>query len=178
MKLRPIMAVFVLALLFSSAVASDVPASAGSIRELLVITGSRAKTERLFARFDDIAKATMQQAMNGETPSPAQKKVMDRAVQRVRAALQEEVGWGKIEPLLVEAYQKVLTEEEVAGMVTFYKSKAGIAALEKLPVAMEGVQEVLQVKIRSASKKFEELTSVSLSEVKAELAKAEAEAEK
>jgi hypothetical protein len=61
--------------------------------------------------------------------------------------MREEMSWEKLEPMYYEIYQKALTQDEVDGMVAFYKTKAGQALVKKMPGLMQEVMTSVQAKL-------------------------------
>lgn len=79
----------------------------------------------------------MQQAMAGYTPTAEQQAVIDDMGQKMAALIKQEMRWEVIEPKMVDLYRQSFTEEEVAGMLAFYKTPAGQAVIKKMPLVMQ-----------------------------------------
>ena len=60
-------------------------------------------------------------ALSEELPS----KVLD--------LISDRVSWQKMKPAMAELYSETFSEEEIDGMLSFYKSPAGQATLNKMP---------------------------------------------
>ena len=56
---------------------------------------------------------------------------------RMVALVQGEFAWEKLEPMYLRIYKESFTEEEVAGMLSFYKTPAGQAVIYKMPALMQ-----------------------------------------
>jgi hypothetical protein len=52
--------------------------------------------------------------------------------------------WQKLKPEYVKLYAEVFTEEEIEGMVAFYKTPAGHAMIEKMPALLSKSMEIGQ----------------------------------
>lgn len=50
---------------------------------------------------------------------------------KVEAVINNAMGWDKLRPLYIKLYMDAYTEEELDGIVTFYKSPAGQAMVSK-----------------------------------------------
>jgi hypothetical protein len=57
--------------------------------------------------------------------------------------MQGEIAWEKLEPMYLRLYKDSFSEEEIAGMLAFYKTPAGQAVIYKMPVLMQ--QTMLEV---------------------------------
>lgn len=49
----------------------------------------------------------------------------------------EDMGWEKLEPEFTRIYVTNFTQEEIDGLINFYKSPVGQAAINKMPLVME-----------------------------------------
>ena len=50
----------------------------------------------------------------------------------------------KLKPMFVQIYAELFTEEEINGIVSFYKSPAGKAMIEKMPQMMQRMMPMMQ----------------------------------
>jgi uncharacterized protein len=55
-----------------------------------------------------------------------------------------QIGWKAIEPEFARLYAAAFTEEELDGMLAFYKSPAGTALLEKMPDVSDQASKLMQ----------------------------------
>jgi hypothetical protein len=54
------------------------------------------------------------------------------------------MSWEKFKPAIVQIYAEVYTDEELDGILAFYRSPAGRAMLEKMPQLMSRTMAVAQ----------------------------------
>ncbi len=59
-------------------------------------------------------------------------------------AMKEVLDWNKLEPMYVRVYQKSFTQEEVDGLIAFYRTPAGQALINKMPVVMQNMMTEVQ----------------------------------
>lgn len=123
-----------LVLLFSSTTAIAAPASESSIKQLLAVTQTRKLLDGMRSQFDLLMTNAAQQALNGRTPTPRQQQAMTNMKNRMVALMQGELAWEKLEPMYLRLYSESFTEEEVAGMLSFYQTPAGQAIIYKMPM--------------------------------------------
>jgi hypothetical protein len=51
-----------------------------------------------------------------------------------------------MEPIYLRIYQKSLTQQEVDGMIAFYKTPAGKAVMDKMPIILQNsIEEMKQM---------------------------------
>jgi hypothetical protein len=106
----------------------------------------RAKIEEMFTilKMDSMMKQMMAQglaqgqqtvkAMMGDTPvTEADQKIIDGSLAKMVAAISDVISWEKLKPAYVDLYASAYSEEEVDGILTFYKSPVGQALLAKTP---------------------------------------------
>ena len=127
----------ILALCCPVAYAADVPASEASIKQLLEVVQAHKLVDNMMGQMDTAMKNVMQQVTQGEPVSPQTQKLYDKAQADVVAMMKEMLSWDKLEPVYLRVYQKSLNQQEVDGMVAFYKTPAGQALITKMPVIMQ-----------------------------------------
>jgi hypothetical protein len=156
------------ALTASAAFAADTPASEASIREVLQVTEARKLLDGMFPQIEATMKASMQQALKGHTPNPEQQHLIDKMTEKTMAMMHEEMSWEKLEPMYVRTYQKTFTQEELDGVLAFYKSPAGAALIKKMPVLMKEIMGDVQTMMGSMMQKIQAVTKETVEEIQAE----------
>jgi hypothetical protein len=113
----------------------------------------KAKIEELF-QLTDVERMlgqvlgqvrSMQTAQTERMTMSAEGRSRAREIQdRIQAVVARMLSWDKIKPQYVALYAETFTEEEIDGMLAFYKSPAGRAMLEKMPVLMQRSMAITQ----------------------------------
>jgi uncharacterized protein len=106
----------------------------------------RAKIEEMFTilKMDSLMKQMMDQglaqgrqaakSMMGDTPvTPADQKIIDDGLAKMVSVISDVISWEKLRPAYVDLYASAYTEEEIDGILTFYKSPVGQTLLAKTP---------------------------------------------
>jgi uncharacterized protein len=100
--------------------------------------------DRLMAQMMDNALqqvAAMTQQMSGNNATPENKARFDDFQKKVFKLIGDRMGWSAMEPAYVDLYARNFTDEELDGIIAFYKSPAGVALVEKLPsLTSQGTQ--------------------------------------
>lgn len=159
-----------LALLFAwsqTAVAADVPASEKSINELMSISGAHAMLDKSFAQIDAMMHETMSQATAGQTLNDEQKKIMNDMQSSMVGMLKEHLSWDTLQPVMEEVYRKSLTQEDVDGMLKFYKSPAGQALIAKMPVIMQNTMTIMQERMKTLMPRIQQLVHETADKIQA-----------
>ena len=146
--------------------ANDAPASDESIREMLAITDARNLLDTVKAQVEATMKATSQQATQGKATTPERQAVLDRKLAKMEAALDETLNWDNLEPLYLRTYRASFTQDELDGMVAFYRTPAGQAMIKKLPLVMQNVMAEMQDLLKPMQEKIQQIQRESLQELK------------
>jgi hypothetical protein len=137
-----------LVLMIGATVASAAPASPESVEDLLAITQMEAAVNGLYADVDKALDQQMTQIMSQARPSDAQREALEAMQRDIRAALKNELSWASLKPAYVQLYQESLTQEEVDGLLEFYRTPSGQALIHKMPVIMRKSLALSQDKVR------------------------------
>lgn len=156
-----------LALLLCSSSAFAAPASEGSIKQLLEIMQSQKLIDGMRAQFDSLMNNAIQQALKGKVPTPKQQQAITNMKTRMVGIMQGELAWDKLEPIYVRLYKESFTEEEITGMVAFYKTPAGQAVIHKMPGLMQKTMVEVQKITAGMSPKMQKVQEQFAAEMSA-----------
>ncbi len=113
------------------------PPSEASIKQSLVVMQARKSLDVMAGQLDAMMKNAMQQITQGQPVPPEAQKSFDKCRAEVVAVVQEQFTWEEMEPMYTRIYQKSFTQDEVDGMIGFYKTPAGQGMISKMPVVMQ-----------------------------------------
>lgn len=133
-------------------------------------SGKKARVEEFFrlARMEDTFKQATAQAMTyaksgviqqltAGKATPEDQKAIDEFRNKVEKVVENAMGWDKIRPLYIQLYADTYTEEELDGIVSFYKSPAGQAMVSKNFVLMKQASEIAQQRMATAIPELQNL---------------------
>lgn len=149
------------------ATAADTKPSESSLKELLTVTNCQQLMDSSFAQIDGMMRGQSAQAMQGKTPNAAQQAILDGFLAKGAALMREEFAWSKLEPVFLRIYAEALTQEEIEGMIAFYKTPAGQAAIKKMPVVMQKTMGEMQAIMGPFMQKFQQLGQETGAKLKA-----------
>lgn len=89
--------------------------------------------------------------------TPEQKKQIADFQQRVLKLVNEKLGWKALEPDFINLYASTYTEQELDGIIAFYKSPVGQKMLEKTPELMTKSTEITQQKMREVQPQLNQM---------------------
>ena len=118
--------------------------SAESVDRLLTVTRTEKMMDQVFAQMEAGMRQGMQQSLQGRTLSDEQRKVIDYAPTRFINVMRDELTWATIKTDVVKVYRETFTQAEIDALITFYSSPAGVAFVEKMPVAMQKSGALMQ----------------------------------
>ena len=139
--------------------AADAPASEASIQRLIEVTNARKTLDTVMAQMDDMMQSSMQQAMAGQQLTPEQEQIMSETQTKMANLLKDDMRWESLSPLFIEVYRKTFTEKEVAGMLAFYRSKAGQAVVAKMPQVTLGTTQAIQGRMTTLMPKLQKIAN-------------------
>ena len=107
-------------------------AKMANIEEIFKLTKVDRMQQAVFAQMQSMATAQLEKMPNRPKDTSEIQEVQDRMF----ALLLDRLSWTKIKPRYVSLYDETFTASEITGMLDFYKSPAGLAMLEKMPVLL------------------------------------------
>lgn len=160
-------AVLLTLLALQPAIAAETNASEASIRELMSLMDSRKLVEGTMAQVDAMMQGSMQHALKGQALTPDQQKILDQMRAKMLVLLKEQISWDALEPMMIDIYQKSFTEQEIRGMLDFYKSDAGKAVIAKMPLVMQHTMQAMQLRMGELMPKIDRLQQETIAQLKA-----------
>lgn len=158
-------------LLCPAAFAADSKPSDESIRELLAVSDVKKLTDDIAGQVDAIMALVVQQVTQGEQVeklAPEDQKIIDDMKAKMAAALKQEMKWENLETYYIQIYRETFTQDEVNGIVAFYKTPAGQATVKKTPVLMQKAMLETQTRMLSLMGQFEEIQKEALAKIEAQ----------
>ncbi len=122
-------------------------------------TSRRAKVQEMFdlmhmdRMMNQIMDTMMKQMtavsdqMMGNSVTPEVKAKVAAFQSQVVKVVEDQVGWKAMEPTLLNLYAQNYTDDELDGIIAFYKSPAGRSMLEKMPQLSAQSMQLTQQKL-------------------------------
>lgn len=148
------------------ALAVALPPSDQAIRQLLTVTETPKQVKSVTDQVSVMLLKGAVKSLQDQATTPAQRAVVERFQRQTTDILNEEFAWQKLEPLYLQLYRDALTQEEVDGMLAFYRTPAGQAAISKVPAANGKAMETIQGRMGPASQKLQAAHQQAVSELK------------
>ncbi len=144
------------------------PASDESIRQLLEVAQARKLVDSVMKQMDTLMLQTIQEATRGQQIPPKVQKQIDKSQAEVVGLLKDVLDWKKLEPMYIRVYQKTFSQQEVDGMIAFYKTPSGQAVIGKMPTVMQNTMEEMQAMMGPVLQKVQKMQQDVIAAMKAE----------
>jgi hypothetical protein len=132
-----------------------------SLNEMVKVMQVQKSIDLMVAQVSANMKAgmdqSMQQMLQGKEPTAEQKIATEKFQQKTNALFKEELSFSKMKDVYIQAYRDTFTQEEVDSIIAFYGSPAGKAMVEKIPVAMQKANTLLQSRMGPMMEKLQKL---------------------
>ncbi len=159
--------VLALALACSAAFAADTKPSEASIKELLTLSDAPKLIDGVMGQVDQMMKGMIAQNTKGQQLNAKQQAAIDAFQSKYSALMREEFSWAKIEPMYVRIYQNSLNQDEIDGMLAFYKTPAGQAVIKKMPALMQQIMAEMPAMMGPLMQKMQPLAQQLAADLKA-----------
>lgn len=148
-------------LLASSAVLparADDASKRAKVVELFQVLHVNRLTEQITSSVRNQMQASMRTLPGGGQMTPAQKKIVDDYQNKVMALVNQDMSWKVLEPQMIALYTSTYSEQEIEGILSFYKSPTGQAMLAKTPELTEKSMAISQGKLMALQPKISALS--------------------
>lgn len=149
-----VLAFFALLLVGANAWSENASPSDQVIKQLLDVTNARQLLDAVKEQLNSKITADRQALARGQTITSERQAVLDRANVRMQSAIDEFLDWDALLPMYMRLYRETFTEEELKGMLKFYKSAAGQALVKKMPLLTHNMLDEIQNSMKPASIKM------------------------
>jgi len=161
----------VLALLCPVLYAADTPPSDASLKQLLEVAQGHKALDAVMTNMDGMMNNVFQQVTAGQKVTREMQGIFDKARTEIGAMCKEELTWEKMEPIYLRIYRKSLSQSEVDGMIAFYKTPAGQAVINKVPVIVQNTMAEVTQMMGPMMQRAEQMQKDLVAELQAEKAK-------
>ena len=140
-------------LIFSSSLYAEQNTKQQKIDELIKVMNLDSMVDSMYGQVEGMMKG-MSDQMGGK---PSEQTIFDKYYGDMTTVLKTEMSWAKMQPMMVNVYDKHFSEQEIADMLAFYKTDTGQKILEKMPVVMQESMQMSQSLMKDAMPKIQTL---------------------
>src|ERR1700735_4573997 len=98
------------------------PPSDESINQLLELSKAGKLMDSVWGQMDGMMKASLQQLTKGKSLSTDEQAIMDRQQTKMMAIIKDDLSWDKMKEMFVQTYRETFSQEDIDGLIAFYKS--------------------------------------------------------
>jgi hypothetical protein len=146
------------------------PPTDDSINQLLELSKAEKLMDSVWAQLDSVMKSSMQQVTKGRPLSADEQTIMDKQQAKMIAIMKDELNWDKLKDGFVQVYRETFTQEEIDGIIAFYKSPAGQAFIDKQPELLKNSMALMQQRMGPMMQKIQQMTEETARELRAAVA--------
>jgi hypothetical protein len=150
-----------------AAFANDAPPSDESLRELFTIAHTEETLKGMKPQLDAIIAASVKEVSQGQEMTPERQAIMDRMRERLVAAHNEAFSFEPLQRVLIRAYQATYTQDEVDGLIGFYKTPTGQALINKSPLMAQSLLTEMQAIMKPFAQRVAQIRRETDQEIKA-----------
>lgn len=152
--------------LLAPAMAWAAPATDASLKELMEVSEMRKLADTIPAQVSSSMDVLVQQTLQGKEPTQRQQQAIDTMKKRFSALMAAEFSYEKLEAQYLPLYRETFSDEEVAGLIAFYKTPAGQAVIHKMPTLMTNIMQMQQKILMPLMPKVQEIANSFANEMK------------
>jgi uncharacterized protein len=131
-----------------AAFANDAPPSDESLRQLFALAHTEETMNSMKPQLDAIISSSMKEVSQGKEITPERQAIIDRMREKLVAAYNGTFSFEPLHLLLIRAYQATYTQDEIDGLIAFYKTPAGQALVNKGPLMAQNLMSEMQAAMR------------------------------
>ncbi|GAB0110725.1 MULTISPECIES: DUF2059 domain-containing protein [Pseudoalteromonas] len=140
-------------LIFSSSLYAEQNTKQQKIDELIKVMNLDSMVDSMYGQVEGMMKGMSDQM----GVKPSEQAIFDKYYGDMTTVLKTEMSWAKMQPMMVNVYDKHFSEQEIADMLAFYKTDTGQKILEKMPVVMQESMQMSQSLMKDAMPKIQTL---------------------
>ncbi|ENX41074.1 DUF2059 domain-containing protein [Acinetobacter sp. NIPH 2100] len=118
------------------------PTTKESVKELLKITKSEQFLGQMSQQINSMMHSSIEKITQGRKLTTKQELAVVNYTQELGKIMQEELTWAKLEPEMIKIYAEEFNQEEIDGMIKFYKTPVGQSTIDKMPIVMQKSMQV------------------------------------
>jgi uncharacterized protein len=150
--------VLVLLLILPTLAHADDASKRAKVEEMIRITKMDQMMSQMMDKMSERMKALTSKQTASLNMTAEQRKVFDDYQAHIHQIMADSVSWEKIKPLIIDAYSETYTDEELDGILTFYRTPAGQALIAKSPQLVAKTMDLVQKQMLDIQPKIQQAT--------------------
>jgi uncharacterized protein len=126
------------------------------------------KVDQMTKPFIDSMRSMMEQQFTRMGASEDMKPILKRHTDKLFNLMEQTMSWQNLKEDMISIYVNTFSEEELKGMLAFYKSPIGQSVINKMPAAMQQSMVLMQKRMPKLQEQLKKLNEELAEEIKAE----------
>jgi uncharacterized protein len=122
---------------------ADEASKQAKVKELFAVMHVDHSLDRMRSAMAQQVQATAKNAPGTEQMTPEKTKIQQEFVDNSMKVVDQNFSWAVLEPAFLKLYSDAYSEQDLDGILAFYKSPPGQAMLTKAPELSSGVMEIV-----------------------------------
>ena len=139
------------------------PPTMKSIEDVFELTHAEKVIDGMKPQIHALIKAEIDKAIAGHSIGAEEQKAIDIYISKSDEITSEYLKFDRLKPIYIKLYSETFTQEEIDGLVTFYKTPSGKALIIKMPKLvqnlMAGMPELLSPMMAQIQQASDQLKS-------------------
>jgi hypothetical protein len=151
---------FVLALLLilPTLAHADDASKRAKVEEMIRITKMDQMMSQMMDQMAERMKAMTSKQTANLNMSADQRKIFDNYQAHIHQIMADSISWDKMKPLIITVYSETYTDEELDGILAFYRTPAGQALIAKSPQLVAKTMDLVQKQMLDTQPKIQQAT--------------------
>jgi uncharacterized protein len=137
-----------------------------SVDELLRVTKADQMADAVMAPMEQMMRQSVATNLQGKQVSAQERESIEKFIPKALAIARNELAFANLRPMYTQIYQESFTQEEIDGLIAFYKSPAGLAFTNKMPLVMQKTMLLMQTKMQPMMQRMQAAMKQALDESK------------
>ncbi|WP_186332267.1 DUF2059 domain-containing protein [Bordetella genomosp. 13] len=146
-------------------------ASEASIKKLMEVTQVQAQANQIVQQMNASINANLQQRLNQQTLTPAQRKDTERILadfsQKLTAMVAQEVTGPAYMQDVASVYRETFSQAEIDSLIAFYQTPTGKLVIEKMPVVAQKTTALTMQRMPQLQQKVQALAQQTVQKLQA-----------
>ncbi len=141
---------------------ADEASKQAKVKELFALMHVDHSLDRMRSAMEQQVQLTAKNVSGAEQMTPEKKKIQQEFVDNSMKVVDQDFSWTVLEADYVKLYANTYTEQELDGILAFYKSSAGQAMLIKTPELSAGTMQIVHSRMGDFQPKMQSLQELYL----------------
>jgi len=150
---------------------ADATSQKAIIEEILLVTKADANVDQTMKTVYTQMRAVIEKQFAEMGASEDMQPILKRYLDKAFGIMKQTLSWQVLKDDMIDLYMQTFTEDELKGMLAFYKSPVGRSVVDKMPKVMQESMVIAQKYMPEMQRKFITISKELDEEIRAAKAK-------